>query len=345
MLENGKMGLLRRFFEAILGHNVINRHFFRGIRRHFFSLIRGLRPANLDCRITSGNDNKVECVTSGNDSRAEEWFVKRSTGRSPWMTIKKSILSQDTRNKSGNDGCQWRLFSGCKLFNYPSPADKSATSPARGEVTRLLCCARNDICCLGRSMIEMLGVLAIIGVLSVGGIAGYSKAMDMYKLNRLVDQYAYLFRGLVEYRKSLVVTGGQTSIKDAVLALDLIPSSWDTNYYSFAEVKDEIGNRLNLLSRYNELVFDLTLDASPDFSTQLCENLMQRLFQPMHSVINRIVFFDLNGVNSNLFYFGDTMCEAAPNYCLRDMDVVTIHQACSYCAIKEDSNCFLVIYF
>ena len=30
----------------------------------------------------------------------------------------------------------------------------------------------------GRSMIEMLGVLAIIGVLSVGGIAGYSKAMN-----------------------------------------------------------------------------------------------------------------------------------------------------------------------
>ncbi|MBQ8671083.1 MAG: prepilin-type N-terminal cleavage/methylation domain-containing protein [Alphaproteobacteria bacterium] len=30
----------------------------------------------------------------------------------------------------------------------------------------------------GRSMIEMLGVLAIIGVLSVGGIAGYSKAMQ-----------------------------------------------------------------------------------------------------------------------------------------------------------------------
>ena len=30
----------------------------------------------------------------------------------------------------------------------------------------------------GRSMIEMLGVLAIIAVLSVGGIAGYSKAME-----------------------------------------------------------------------------------------------------------------------------------------------------------------------
>ena len=40
----------------------------------------------------------------------------------------------------------------------------------------------------GRSMIEMLGVLAIIGVLSVGGIAGYSKAMMKFKTNKTIDQ-------------------------------------------------------------------------------------------------------------------------------------------------------------
>jgi len=40
----------------------------------------------------------------------------------------------------------------------------------------------------GRSMIEMLGVLAIIGVLSVGGIAGYSKAMTKYRINRTIEQ-------------------------------------------------------------------------------------------------------------------------------------------------------------
>ena len=40
----------------------------------------------------------------------------------------------------------------------------------------------------GRSMIEMLGVLAIIGVLSVGGIAGYSKAMHRYRINKFIDQ-------------------------------------------------------------------------------------------------------------------------------------------------------------
>ena len=40
----------------------------------------------------------------------------------------------------------------------------------------------------GRSMIEMLGVLAIVGVLSVGGIAGYSKAMTKFKTNKLREQ-------------------------------------------------------------------------------------------------------------------------------------------------------------
>jgi type II secretory pathway pseudopilin PulG len=41
-------------------------------------------------------------------------------------------------------------------------------------------------------MVEMLGVLAIIGVLSVGGIAGYSKAMNKYKINKTTDQVSML---------------------------------------------------------------------------------------------------------------------------------------------------------
>ena len=38
----------------------------------------------------------------------------------------------------------------------------------------------------GRSMVEMLGVLSIIGVLSVGGINAYSTAMEKYKTNELM---------------------------------------------------------------------------------------------------------------------------------------------------------------
>ena len=44
----------------------------------------------------------------------------------------------------------------------------------------------------GRSMVEMLGVLAIIGVLSVGGISGYSKAMAKFKLTKAQDQMSML---------------------------------------------------------------------------------------------------------------------------------------------------------
>ena len=39
----------------------------------------------------------------------------------------------------------------------------------------------------GRSMVEMLGVLAIIGVLSIGGIAGYTMAMSRYKANEVLN--------------------------------------------------------------------------------------------------------------------------------------------------------------
>ena len=40
----------------------------------------------------------------------------------------------------------------------------------------------------GRSMIEMLGVLAIVGILSAGGIAGYNMAMQSYKTNLLIEK-------------------------------------------------------------------------------------------------------------------------------------------------------------
>ena len=39
----------------------------------------------------------------------------------------------------------------------------------------------------GRSMVEMLGVLAIIGVLTVGGIFGYIYGMNKYRANEILD--------------------------------------------------------------------------------------------------------------------------------------------------------------
>ena len=44
----------------------------------------------------------------------------------------------------------------------------------------------------GRSMVEMLGVLAIIGVLSIGGIMGFRRAMDTHHVNNLMNDVSLL---------------------------------------------------------------------------------------------------------------------------------------------------------
>ena len=54
----------------------------------------------------------------------------------------------------------------------------------------------------GRSMIEMLGVLAIIGVLSVGGLVGYSKAMERYRVNETVNQISHIVQNTRDLFKS-----------------------------------------------------------------------------------------------------------------------------------------------
>ena len=40
----------------------------------------------------------------------------------------------------------------------------------------------------GRSMVEMLGVLAVMGILSAAGIAGYNNAMNRHRANELLNE-------------------------------------------------------------------------------------------------------------------------------------------------------------
>ena len=62
-----------------------------------------------------------------------------------------------------------------------------------------------DGLCTGRSMVEMLGVLAIIGVLSVGAIAGYSKAMMKYKLNQHAQAVNMLINNFLQLGEQLSI--------------------------------------------------------------------------------------------------------------------------------------------
>jgi len=64
----------------------------------------------------------------------------------------------------------------------------------------------------GRSMIEMLGVLAIVGVLSAGGIAGYSMAMQSYKTTQIIEKV-----NLISTRVRQLYKGAYTGISKSNL--------------------------------------------------------------------------------------------------------------------------------
>lgn len=85
----------------------------------------------------------------------------------------------------------------------------------------------------GRSMVEMLGVLAIIGVLSVGGIAGYSKAMNKYKINKTNDQLSMLIaniRTLFSSQSSYDGLNNGTAIQYGVVPNDMYTSAAGGEY-------------------------------------------------------------------------------------------------------------------
>ncbi len=67
----------------------------------------------------------------------------------------------------------------------------------------------------GRSMIEMLGVLAIIAVLSVGGIVGYSKAMSSFKHNKWRQQVEDLIFNI----KTLIKMNGIMDAEQKIFCL------------------------------------------------------------------------------------------------------------------------------
>ncbi len=77
----------------------------------------------------------------------------------------------------------------------------------------------------GRSMVEMLGVLAIIGVLSIGGISGYSKAMAKYRVNKTLDQISMLvmnIRSMYSANTNYDGLGAQIAIQMGIIPNDML---------------------------------------------------------------------------------------------------------------------------
>ncbi|MBR3502110.1 MAG: hypothetical protein IKO06_04310 [Alphaproteobacteria bacterium] len=119
----------------------------------------------------------------------------------------------------------------------------------------------------GRSMIEMLGVLAIIGVLSVGGIAGYSKAMTKYRINKTIEQITLIAGNVRTFFApqgnydglSSDTTSGKAIIKKAKLVPDemwedgktLPQNVWGVSVYLYPANKSSNGDKKAFYMQYN----------------------------------------------------------------------------------------------
>ena len=116
----------------------------------------------------------------------------------------------------------------------------------------------------GRSMIEMLGVLAIVGVLSAGGIAGYSMAMQSYKTNALIEkiqvmatQTRSLYKGNYEQIGKNRATGAQMLI----------------NAGKLTDVNNPFGGTLGTMHSNWGDAFDIRV--SGGVSVETCMDLLQ----------------------------------------------------------------------
>ena len=147
----------------------------------------------------------------------------------------------------------------------------------------------------GRSMIEMLGVLAIIGVLSVGGIAGYSKAMRQYRLNKTIEQITLIagnVRAFFAPQRSYAGLDNETVIKKAKLVPD---EMWDGD-----DIKDVWGNEVHLYgvdksSSGDEQAFRMSFqyvdyDTCFEFLTQDWTNAGVKIIDPSSSNYRGILY-------------------------------------------------------
>lgn len=115
----------------------------------------------------------------------------------------------------------------------------------------------------GRSMIEMLGVLAIVGILSVGGIAGYSKAMRKYKYMKLAEELNLFIISSQPYLKDLFRAYNNNIEHNNIPAqtlkdLQLLPTTWKVS--SPTRVEDSVGQPINFFFRNAGSMHSLAMD-------------------------------------------------------------------------------------
>ncbi|MBR2299636.1 MAG: prepilin-type N-terminal cleavage/methylation domain-containing protein [Alphaproteobacteria bacterium] len=191
----------------------------------------------------------------------------------------------------------------------------------------------------GRSMVEMLGVLAIIGVLSAGALVGYSKAMRQHKLNKHTDEISYLLQ--IAIYNNMYLKNASVSLIPELSALGAFSSNItlsDDGAHFYDSLQNLTWFEHNPST--GSTAFCVKLPNS-DFRTNICRNYINifKSFADEIDAVYTMKAFSENENGHNRMRNVYTGKNCADNKCLKTMtnsDIINLCQNCedgSFCAL------------
>ena len=200
-------------------------------------------------------------------------------------------------------------------------------------------------------MVEMLGVLAIIGVLSVGAIAGYSKAMFKYKLNKHAEQYNTLINAVARnaYSFDNLYTDRTRDITAYFIKMGEIPTEMIKNNHVYDIFNQKciitlIKNPTNSQKSINlSVIADSSLKTKSAESLEICRNMLITAKENADSIasISSVTRNDDDTDYMANSFLGDKRCAAGWAPCLKNLTLDTIYNFCTK-YIGRDYNEFKV---
>ena len=206
----------------------------------------------------------------------------------------------------------------------------------------------------GRSMVEMLGVLAIIGVLSVGAIAGYSKAMSKYKLNKHMESFNILLNEAIKLLPELQRTYGKNTNSGHSLGsffhkANLLPDGMTYNQqdnfiYDIFKNKTEINYSLSTnidnngnISHPTIYYLDIYMNRSGNKISNLDNEICRNVFLACKENAENIYSVEMRSLKTDSYVAPSLWGAKLQNATLKQIDDI-----CSSC--DSEIGCNIILY-
>ena len=217
------------------------------------------------------------------------------------------------------------------------PTNTGDAQPCLSDVYKNSTRARRrqaDAVLSGRSMVEMLGVLAIIGVLSVGAISGYSKAMFKYKLNKQTEQINQIMMTMIEYKSVFANAGYNESLIPLFVKLNALPTEMIRNTND-VYIYDVFGLRIDIMRLRNPdyMYLNFQMTDYVDTNHTVCRNVLESL-KGYATELNSIGISSTSSddIHQEDWWYGEASKLAhATDKKIHLLDVSTMQSLCSKC--------------